>query len=225
MNEIIAEGTFNVRSIGAPNRPWLVRSASLDGLTPSGEATLRALGVDLVVDLREPEERAPHSHTFATAEIGLYRGALPGEGTLEGVYRDLIVDRAPFITEAVMRVLTHPGVALVQCTAGKDRTGIVVALIRTLLGDARDDIVADYALSSEAVRVERAAPVARMITKLDLEGQRRADTERLHLESPAEAIEETLDLVEQFGGVATYLLRHGASVDDLPLPRRSARSA
>lgn len=217
MNTIYAEGTYNVRGIGSPEHPWLVRSASLDGLTARGEMTLKARGVSLAIDLREPSERGPKTHTIPVREVGLYQGELPGEGTLEGVYRDLIVNRGARITEAIVSVLEHPGVTVVQCTAGKDRTGLVVAILRSLLGDARDEIVADYALSSAEVRTERAAAVARMITTLDLEGKSRAETEQLHLESPAWAIEDALDLVDELGGPAAYLLRHGARVDQLPL--------
>ena len=215
MHEIFAAGTFNTRGIGSASAPWLVRSAAIDRLTPEGESTLRELGVDLVIDLREQAEQGRVMHTLPVVHIPLYRDAPPTEGTLEEVYRDLIVNRGQWIAAAVVEIANHPGVTLVQCTAGKDRAGLVVALARLAAGDLADEVIGDYTLSSQPVRAERAPIVARMITELDLEGERREATERLHLESPAEALEDALDLVDEFGGPVTYLIRHGASVDEV----------
>src|SRR5438874_453262 len=39
--------------------------------------------------------------------------------------------------------------AVVHCTAGKDRTGVLVALLLDLLGVAREQIVADYAATTD----------------------------------------------------------------------------
>jgi protein tyrosine/serine phosphatase len=59
----------------------------------------------------------------------------------------------PVIAEA-LALIADPGggPVLVHCTAGKDRTGVVVALVLGLLGVADDDIVADYALSETAMQ-------------------------------------------------------------------------
>lgn len=56
---------------------------------------------------------------------------------------------------------------LVHCVAGKDRTGVTVALTHHLLGVGRDDLMADYLLTNQAVDLERRAPeMARRLEKM-----------------------------------------------------------
>jgi Tyrosine phosphatase family len=45
----------------------------------------------------------------------------------------------------------HP--IIVHCVKGKDRTGLVAALVQSVLGDARETIVADYAASDRLLRL------------------------------------------------------------------------
>jgi hypothetical protein len=63
-------------------------------------------------------------------------------------YFELLLDGADAISET-LAVLTDPTAypAVIHCSVGKDRTGIVMAVILSLLGVADEDIVADYALS------------------------------------------------------------------------------
>lgn len=42
------------------------------------------------------------------------------------------------------------GASLVFCTAGKDRTGVIVAILQTLLGVHPDDVMAEYLLTNSA---------------------------------------------------------------------------
>lgn len=67
------------------------------------------------------------------------------------LYRDLPFDRhyRPLISRVLTRLPSIEGRMLVHCTAGKDRTGMVVALIHHALGVSRDDIFADYLKSSQ----------------------------------------------------------------------------
>lgn len=66
------------------------------------------------------------------------------------LYRDLPFDRhyQPLISRVLSRLPSLEGRLLVHCSAGKDRTGMVVALIQHALGVSRDDIFADYMKSS-----------------------------------------------------------------------------
>ena len=51
---------------------------------------------------------------------------------------------------AALRSIAHaPGAALVNCAAGKDRTGVVVAMALTVVGVRREAVIADYAASAE----------------------------------------------------------------------------
>lgn len=67
------------------------------------------------------------------------------------LYRDLPFDRhyKPLLSRVLARLPSLEGRLLVHCTAGKDRTGMVVALIQHALGVSRDDIFSDYMKSSQ----------------------------------------------------------------------------
>ncbi len=71
--------------------------------------------------------------------------------TLTGLYADLLQDGAAVIAEVAGLVAGSVGPVLVHCTAGKDRTGVVVAVLLAAAGVAREDIVRDYARSASAV--------------------------------------------------------------------------
>ena len=225
MFEFPLDGSYNARGIGDETAPWLVRSAALDELTADGERTLRERGVDLVIDLREPSEHRARNHSLAVRSLPLYGERPPASGTLESIYRGLIRDRGPRLATAVIAIAEHPGTAIVHCTAGKDRTGLVVALARLAAGERRDDVIDDYSRSGISVRPARRALVAGQLDALGLADGPRADAERLHLDSPAEALAAALDLVEQQGGPSAYLARHGARPEHLAALARRASAA
>ena len=223
MHVLSVDGSFNARSLGSPARPWLVRSAALDTLSRDGERTLRDLGVDRVLDLREPNEQHDRAHGLAVQAIPLYGEAPPSHGSLEQVYAGLLRDRGEQLVAAVVAIAEHPGTYVVHCTAGKDRTGLVVALARIAGGDTREEVIADYASSGSTVRPARVAVAAAQLDGLGLSPAARASAERLHLDSPAEALEAALDLVDELGGVRRYLLDRGAQ--PAHLHRLAARAA
>lgn len=210
MNELPIEGSYNARAISRDDsRAWLVRAAALDGLTAEGESVLRDSGVDLVIDLREPSEHTPRTHGLTVAETPLYGKQPPASGTLENVYLGLLRDRGHELTRAVALIASHPGVTVVHCTAGKDRTGLVVALARLAAGDSRDAVMADYALSGKVVRPARESIAAAQLVGLELSDRERAEAERLHLDSPEEALAHAIQYIDEHGGSHDYLLRHG----------------
>jgi hypothetical protein len=63
-------------------------------------------------------------------------------------YFELLLTETDSLCEA-LAVLTDPSAypALIHCAVGKDRTGLLVALVLSLIGVSEDDIVTDYALS------------------------------------------------------------------------------
>lgn len=209
------DGSYNARSIGAPEQPWLVRSAALDGLTPGGERSLRARGVVQIIDLREPSEHQPSAHGLPVRSVPLYGEAPPASGSIEQIYADLVRDRGPQLVAAVLAIADASGASVVHCTAGKDRTGLVVALARLIAGDAREAVLADYELSAIEVRPARQDQVACQLDGLGLTAAGRASAERLHLDSPREALSSALDLVDDLGGPTAYLLSHGATPERL----------
>lgn len=222
---IALQGSYNARGVGAPSGPWLVRSASPDTITSADEATLRAAGVDLVLDLREHGEHGDRAHRFPVVSVPLYGATPPAAGSLEEVYLGLIQRRGAALTEAVIAIADHPGVCLVHCAAGKDRTGLVVALARLAAGERREEIIADYARSGEAVRPARLGIVSAQLDGLSISDAERAAAERLHLDSPREALEAAIAALEAWGGAAEYLLAHGAEASHLAALRSNAGAA
>lgn len=222
------DGTRNARAFGSP--AWLVRSANLDRLTPAGARTLRDAGVSVVIDLREPIERpaatASPGHGLPIAHVPLYGlpDGPPKAGTLEGVAELLLETRMPQLAQAVAAIADAEGAALVHCAVGKDRTGLVVALALLAAGATRAQAVADYARSGAAIGAERAAEAAREVDALALAPAAREAAMRLHLASPAAAMEHTIDRIEAAGGAERLLLDAGLRAEQLTLLRAKANA-
>ena len=157
-------GTYNVRdtggygaaSGGATRWRTLLRGDSLHRLSAAGQETLIAAGLRTVIDLRRDSELAHAPNVFATSEAVRYRNVSLlatiteslGPVTLDDIYLH-ILDGAHDQLREVFAILAEPGAfpALVHCTAGKDRTGLIVALLLGNAGVPAATIAADYALS------------------------------------------------------------------------------
>jgi protein-tyrosine phosphatase len=99
---------------------------------------------------------------------------------------------------------------LIHCLAGKDRTGIAVALLLGVAGVDDAQIAADYALSEAALADERAAALAAAP-----DDEARARIERGY-DASAETMLATLAHLEaRHGGAEAYLVRAGLSDADL----------
>ncbi|MGP0225125.1 tyrosine-protein phosphatase [Paenarthrobacter sp. NCHU4564] len=219
------EGAYNVRSFGPS--PWLLRSAAIDDLTPAGETTLAQLNVAKILDLREDNEQTSSgNHRFDVERLPLYRSpdGPPQLGSLEGVYAMLLTNRGTELARAVAALADAPGPVLIHCTAGKDRTGLVVALALSAGGWSREAIVADYVRSASEVRPHRQDTVRGILRDFDLDEAGYRTALRLHLDSPPEAIEYALDKVAENGGARNYLLAHGLTEEQLDHLRSKASS-
>jgi protein-tyrosine phosphatase len=131
--------------------------------------------------------------------------------SLGGLYAAALRRLGPEIG-AVVSELVEPGAlpALVHCTAGKDRTGIVVALVLSSVGVADEVVAADYAVTAELLTPEFFAGVEPSLIpagQVDLTPIYRAD---------APAMLEALDVVRDIaGGAGDYLVKYGVSVGGL----------
>lgn len=161
-------------------RGLLFRSAHYPQATDSDLATMRALGLAAIVDLRRPQERemhpSPRWENF-DARVVTHPGrddmVLPphlaaferaGESGAEArsamtqIYRDMPLD--PMFIELMrdyFAVLAESGGAvLVHCAAGKDRTGVAVALTHHMLGVGEADMLANYLATNESVEARYA---------------------------------------------------------------------
>lgn len=223
------EGPANFRDLGGYRSSFggmvrwrsVYRSDGLHHLTPADIDAFHALGIASVFDLRSDGERTEHPdpvqarlHAMELTSGGVVSGwdgwlsaSSPEEGValLRSHYLGYLTGGAP----TVGRLLTaladddhRP--AVIHCMAGKDRTGVAVALLLSALGVARADVVDDYALSATYRTIEVEAPFVAF-----LEEQGLGDVAiRTLLSSPAALIESALDHIdEEHGDVEAYL--HG----------------
>ena len=158
-------GTRNLRDVGGypavdgRRTRWrtLLRTDALDVLPRRSQAMLLELGLRSVIDLRWPHELDEAPSVFRASRRVAYRSIplLEDDPTptigLAGTYRHMLDARAPQLVE-VVRALLEPGglPAVIGCAAGKDRTGVAVALILAVVGVPAETVVADYVLSAAA---------------------------------------------------------------------------
>jgi len=144
----------------------LFRADGLTRLDDQDGALLNELGLHTVIDLRTPgevETRGSFPHDLVAVDyhhLPLTDVLPPPEDLQRYVepefvtsrYRQMFVEGSASISRAV-RVLAAPGAlpAVFHCSAGKDRTGVVAALVLGFLGVPRHVIVDDYSLSGEAM--------------------------------------------------------------------------
>ena len=202
-------------------RGVLIRSDQLCRLNDGGRDALLAHGVRTVIDLRTPAEveRDPdpawHEHGVDYALIPqqdeqFWRGLDPARTRAE---RDaLVLDQRAEHIVAMARAFAHaaPGGVLIHCLAGKDRTGIAVALLLGVVGVDDAQISADYALSEASLAAERAAALAAAPDE-----EARARIERGY-DARAETMLATLaHLRSRHDGAEEYLMRAGLSGADI----------
>lgn len=163
-------GAFNFRDLGGlPAGPGhrirdglLFRSDTLQALTGQDTAYLvDEVGLQMVVDLRTGRETVEQGRgPLATTGICYFNAPLheapasdlpPAEQALH-FYLSHIGSPTSQVATVVQVVCALAGrPLLVHCAAGKDRTGLVVALLLRLLGTADDVIVADFLRSGDAM--------------------------------------------------------------------------
>ena len=225
------EGSLNARDLGgyraADGREirWgaIVRSESLHALTEAGQAALAAYGVRSIVDLRMPEEldtepnpfAEPGEHGIAYTNVSFIDPAVSPPETATTLAEDYVSMLQRFSTrvgDALTVIARAPeGGVLVHCAAGKDRTGLVCALLLDLAGVDRKTIGADYALSGELLKSRQEEWL------LNGRGER-ADRERVLAwgEPRAEVMPEVLDRVgNHYGGTEAYLREAGVDEEDI----------
>ncbi len=168
----------------------------------------------MIVDLRRPGESV-EPHPFADDDIYVN---LPVEdpadvkdigSTMGALYLEMLDARPDLFADALGSMAdAEPGAVLVHCAAGKDRTGLVVALALGVAGAAPGTIAADYAVTGE-----RLAPYVEKYLAT-IEDERQREFWRGHQATPVEFMLDVLEhLDEKYGGVTAYL-RQGGMTDE-----------
>lgn len=178
---------------GARIRRGLVwRSGQHHGATDGDLMRIEALGLASVFDLRTSKERGVHPCRRPSAFAAEVFHSVDPEvrhaphiaaarttqqrtagGTRESLVRNYSTicfrpELQAMIRRYIDRLAMGAGPGLVNCMAGKDRTGIAVAMLHAALGVHRDDIMADYLLTNSAgdveARIAAGAETIRVIT-------------------------------------------------------------
>ncbi|MDO9379169.1 MAG: tyrosine-protein phosphatase [Nocardioidaceae bacterium] len=122
------------------------------------------------------------------------------EGGLAELYLGMLELAGPEVVRALALVADADGAVLVHCAAGKDRTGVLVALALRCVGVSREDVVADYLRTGDAM----AAVLARLQHSPRIDPSRPASS--VHLAVPTDAIEAALDVWDAWpGGVTAWV--------------------
>jgi protein-tyrosine phosphatase len=218
---IALQGAVNFRDLGGydagggARTRWrlLFRADGLGELTEDDLDVLRALGIRTVIDLRSGDELERgrfdvDAHPVAFHHFPFIEQLPDAEefdrrpGLLGSQYQEMLADAGQQI-RAALEVLATPGAlpAVFHCTAGKDRTGVLSAIVLSLLGVDEHTVVADYALSGEAMRRLR----AKLILKYPEGRETIENIDEVFSAEPAQ-MEQLLDHVRDlYGSVDAYV--------------------
>ena len=222
----VPEGLHNMRWVGEFAPPeqrrlrerTLWRSSAL--LRDHGELAdrLAEFGIASVIDLREQGERdlAPTTArgTLTWRWVPVFDGTLATLrwDTFEDLYLTMVEQHGDRLAEAVTAVAEGlPTPVLVHCTAGKDRTGMVCALIEDVLGVDRASILQDYEQSTNLLGKDYLADLARLAGVAEIPGERAHRSTA----SPREALSAAFGALDRRGGSLAYLRSHGLTEDAL----------
>ncbi|MEL7454397.1 MAG: tyrosine-protein phosphatase, partial [Pseudomonadota bacterium] len=227
-------GGYGSRHGGTVKSGLLFRSGHYAEATPGDIISLNALEIALQVDLRRPDERermagnwhaptiithdggreteAPHQRFLQRVEASAqkadnwmneYYGAAPFRPHHQSLFRDWFVQLAG-----------TDGPALVNCAAGKDRTGILCALTHHVLGVDDGDIMADYELTNVAARVDERLDEARDYFNNMLGKQYDADVYRPFMGVRAKYLETAFTSIRTEAGSLDAYLSNVLGIDE-----------
>jgi protein-tyrosine phosphatase len=178
-------GVLNFRDIGGYKTAdghiirynLLYRSAVLAAMTPADNAELAPLRIRYEIDLRTPAQRAQLPTNWGAnppkqIDIPFIPGNLPPL-KIQDIHNPVKVkeiERRGYTTYAILNAATMGQVlhllaqgdvpALVHCNGGRDRTGVTVAVLMTLLGASRQEVYHEYLLSNRPATAEQQQQMA-----------------------------------------------------------------
>ena len=221
----------------------LYRTDALNELTDGDQGYLERLDIQRIVDFRIPDEAgdAPDKlpaelrARYINMPVGFNDGnyaefvkkimsgdtqGLNLEGALEQGNVKFVREFTPVFRDWLHGlVTTADGSQIFHCTAGKDRTGVAIALLLDAVGAERAAVVADYAASEANLS---GAWADGMFAMIDAMGVPRTPTlDELIAATPPAAIEEALAWLDrEHGGSAAYLRSGGLTEAELAALRR-----
>jgi len=179
---ISLHGAINLRDIGGyathsgqmVRQKYLFRSGTLGRLHRDAWAKFRELNLAHIFDLRteheatiepfdaellrEVEYHCSQSVSNSSLQNELSAGELTSSSDARAamlrLYQELPWNYAPCYGKIFRTVAANCGPVMINCSAGKDRTGVAVALLLSIVGVPLEVIVADYCLSDEVTNFE-----------------------------------------------------------------------
>lgn len=242
-------GAVNLRDIGgyrtADGRSvrWgqYLRGGALNALAPAGVAQLQQLGVPTVYDLRSVQEAHEMPDQLPAGSARRHRPIvdprrmnrlrtlarllayrwIAGDLLLDA-YTKVVLDRNAATIGEIMTTLADPASRplLVHCTAGKDRTGVVSALLLSVLGVPDATVCADYALSNRYYTTF-VAQMQHNVALLRRVGITAEMVQPMLLAQPT-TIQGLLDYVRaRYGSIERYLIDKAGVATDVPATLRA----
>ncbi len=207
----------------------LYRSAQHKEATPDDLDRISALRLSTIIDLRGASERQQHPCArpgdfkaevlfsdgetvtqMAAPHIEAARNVTTAEDAMQAMlagYRDmpfrpvLVASLRLYFEALAMR----DGPSLVHCLAGKDRTGIAVAMLHDLLGVHADDIMADYLLTNVAGNIEARIAAGATVVRNNFGPQISDEAVRTLMTAHPSWLEAMFDTVsERHGSIRNY---------------------
>lgn len=233
MTTLAWEGCLNVRDLGGlptedgrrtqPGR--VVRSDNVRRLTDAGWRALAAHGVTRILDLRWPEELAedrPRDVDIEVVHVSVLGETIDFDyieqldehlDSVDDVadhyawsYVDFLERYRDRFGRACAAIADADGAVVVHCMGGKDRTGLVSALLLRLAGVSREAVGTDYALSAQNLEPRNVEWLAAAPDETT-----RARRKKLG-GTPAEGMVRVLEEIEsRYGDVTAYLRAAGLS--------------
>ncbi len=231
------EGCFNFRDAGG----WetedgrlmacgrLYRADDPTRLTDAGRRGVGSLGLAAVIDMRQ-QSQFDRDHRFADRSIVHHvpmvdrvidtdaPPQIEGAADLADLYVDMVERGGGQLVRAAEIIAEHlaDGPVLIHCAAGKDRTGLLVALIQSAIGVPAASIVAEYAMSDAGTRARRATMLASPL----VDDPPVASTPEQLWTAPAETMQRyTRRIVDIHGSLGEWVLDMGLSADTVALLR------
>jgi protein-tyrosine phosphatase len=224
---IALEGAVNFRDLGGyittdgRRTRWrqLFRADGLGELSEADLEVMRQLGIRTVIDLRSGYEMEQSRFNVDAHPVDFHHfpfiDQLPDveawdrkPGLLGAQYKEMLDDATAQIIGALeVLAAAEARPAVFHCTAGKDRTGLLSAIVLSLLGVPEDTVVADYALSGEAMERLRAKLILKYPDGKDVI----ADIDEVFSADPSNMVNLFAHLRDRYGSISGYLSTIGAS--------------